>query len=223
MALAALPHVAANDNSASRSTFAVRREWGDREDAALVTAIAAGDAMALDQLYLRYRPLAFATAISLLRDPSTAEDVVHDAFLSVWRAAGSFQPARGPLRAWLMTIVRNAAIDHLRSRRIAPQLQKAIERREIQAHYEEDIHATVVAAADARRLRAAVKTLPPAQRDAIEMAFFSGLTHGEIAARTGLPLGTVKGRLRLGMRRLRQALPDLAPVAMDTAVMPTFA
>ena len=120
MALAALPHVAAIDNSASTATFAVRREWGDGEDAALVAAIAGGDAMALDQLYLRYRPLAFATAVSLLRDPSAAEDVVHDAFLSVWRAAGSFQPTRGPLRAWLMTIVRNAAIDHLRSRRIAP-------------------------------------------------------------------------------------------------------
>ena len=68
-----------------------------------------------------------------------------------------------------------------------------------------------------------MQTLPPAQRDAIELAFFAGLTHGEIAARTGLPLGTVKGRLRLGMRRLRQALPDLAPVAMAAASMPALA
>jgi RNA polymerase sigma-70 factor (ECF subfamily) len=221
MVAAALPRTA-ESVSTSADALACRREWGDREDAALAAAIAGGDAMALDQLYLRYRPAAFATAVSLLRDPSAAEDVVHDAFLSVWRAAASFRPERGSLRAWLMTIVRNAAIDHLRSRRVAPQLQKAIARFEITGTGEDDVHAAVVAAADARRLRAAVQTLPPAQRDAVELAFFGGLTHCEIAARTGLPLGTVKGRLRLGLRRLRQDLHDLAPAAPGSSPRPAL-
>jgi RNA polymerase sigma-70 factor (ECF subfamily) len=219
MEAAALLRVA-EPNLSPRDVIGARREWGEREDAALAAAIAAGDALALDQLYLRYRPAAFATAVSLLRDPFAAEDVVHDAFLRVWRAADSFRPERGSLRAWLMTIVRNAAIDYLRSRRVAPQLEYASERLEIHDAGEDDVHTAVAAAADARRLRSAVRTLPPAQRDAIELAFFRGLTHGEIAARTGLPLGTVKGRLRLGLRRLRQDLPDLAPLYAAAAPLP---
>src|SRR5215212_5738858 len=89
---------------------------GEPGDGALVAAIAAGDGAALDLLYRRYRPLAFGVACKLLRDRPAAEDVVHDAFLSVWRAASSFQPGRGSPRAWLLRIVRNAAIDSLRAR-----------------------------------------------------------------------------------------------------------
>lgn len=181
------------------------------DDADLITAIAAGDAAALDQLYVRYRPAAFATAYAVLRDPGAAEDTVHDAFLGVWRGAASFRPERGSLRGWLLTIVRNAAMDHLRARRFTLQPTVEIDQIERRGHVSEDVSHEVVLAADARRVRAAMRTLPPAQRDAIELAFFGGLTHGEIAARTGLPLGTVKGRLRLGLRRLRRDLGDLTP------------
>jgi RNA polymerase sigma-70 factor (ECF subfamily) len=185
----------------------------DREtlsDNALVAAIAAGDIAALDQLYRRYRSLAFAAAFTLAREPAIAEDAVHDAFLSVWRAATSFQPTRGSLRAWLLTIVRNAVTDHLRTRRLAPP-PDATNHPVPETPASEDVFATVAANAEARRLHRALQSLPPSQRHALELSFFGGLSHGEIAARTGVPLGTVKGRVRLGLRRLRHDLRDLAP------------
>lgn len=184
------------------------------DDLALIAAIADGDAAALDQLYARYRPAALAVAYSVLRDATTAEDILHDAFLSVWRSAASYRPERGSLRSWLMTIARNAAIDHLRARKPLVQPTLEIDRYERLDHATEDVPAIVEGALAAGRLRGAVRALPAAQRDAVELAFYSGLTHGEIAARTGLPLGTVKGRLRLGMRRLRLDLQDLAPEAV---------
>jgi RNA polymerase sigma-70 factor (ECF subfamily) len=187
------------------------RAHDEGDDAALVAAVATGDAVALDLLYRRYRPVAFAAAYGMLRDPNAAEDAVHDAFLNVWRGARSFQPARGPLRGWLLTIVRNTATDHLRARRFAAPSQDAWESSALTAQSDDDISATVAAAADAGRLRAALQTLPPDQRSTLELAFFGGLTHGEIAARTGVPLGTVKGRVRLGLRRLRHELQDIAP------------
>jgi RNA polymerase sigma-70 factor, ECF subfamily len=184
---------------------------GEPDDSALVAAVAAGDIAALDVLYRRYRPLAFAVACNLLRDRAAAEDVVHDAFLSVWRAASSFQPRRGSPRAWLVTIVRNAAIDALRARELARRPCTTSERLQAHAQVDEDIYWTVATAAEARRLSPALKTLPAEQRFAIELAFFAGLTHEQIAEVTGVPLGTVKGRVRLGLRRLRHALHDLAP------------
>jgi RNA polymerase sigma-70 factor (ECF subfamily) len=188
-------------------------ETGPPDDAALVAAVAAGDAAALDQLYLHYRPVAFAAAYALLRDGHAAEDAVHDAFLNLWRAAVSFQPARGSVRSWLLTIVRNAAIDAIRARQRLSPPQSALPLEEIAASPVNDTFATVTAAAEARRLRAALGALPPAQRDAVALSFLGGLTHGEIAVRTGVPLGTVKGRVRLGLRRLRHDLGDLAPAA----------
>jgi RNA polymerase sigma-70 factor (ECF subfamily) len=196
--------------AAPLNTFAIpdrSRIAGD--DTSLVLAIAAGDAGALDLLYRRYRPLAFAAAYALLQDPHAAEDAVHDAFLKVWRAAASFQPARGSLRAWLLTIVRNAAIDQLRTRRVVTRSDLTLDREDAQAGSDPDVASTVEATTDANRLHAALRTLPPAQRHAVELAFFAGLTHGEIALQTGLPLGTVKGRVRLGLRRLRDHLQDL--------------
>ena len=192
------------------NTFAIpdRSRIAD-DDAGLVLAIAAGDAAALDLLYRRYRPLAFAAAYALLQDPHAAEDAVHDAFLKVWRAAASFQPARGSLRAWLLTIVRNAAIDQLRTRRVVTRPDLTLDREDVQAGSDPDVASTVEAASEASRLHDALRTLPPAQRHAVELAFFAGLTHGEIAVQTGLPLGTVKGRVRLGLRRLRDHLHDL--------------
>jgi RNA polymerase sigma-70 factor (ECF subfamily) len=214
MVTLAAPHVMG-------TTVAAGNALSERDDAALVAAIAAGDAGALDLLYCRYRSLAYAAAIALLREPSAAEDALHDAFLGVWRGAKSFQPARGSCRAWLLTIVRHAAIDQLRVRRVASQPPDSL-RDWIDAARDDatDVFAAVAGAADAGRLRAALRGLPPAQRDAVELAFFAGLTHGEIAARTGVPLGTVKGRVRLGLRRLRQDLRDLAPALPQPSLAP---
>jgi RNA polymerase sigma-70 factor (ECF subfamily) len=196
---------------------------GQPDDRVLLAAVAAGDLAALDLLYRRYRPLAFAVACKLLRDPAAAEDVVHDAFLSVWRAASSFQPGRGSPRAWLVTIVRNAAIDSARARELARRPHTTFARLQAHAAVDEDISWSVVTAAEARRLGAALIALPPEQRAAIELAFFAGLTHDQIAERSGVPLGTIKGRVRLGLRRLRHALQDLAPSAPGTPAIQTRA
>jgi RNA polymerase sigma-70 factor (ECF subfamily) len=171
-------------------------------------AVAAGDITALDALYRRYRPAAFATAFALLREPEAAEDAVHDALLRAWRSAASFQPTRGSLRSWLLTIVRNTAFDHLRARQLARRAQPQLAHEAVDG--EGDVFTSVAIAADAQRLREALQALPSEQRRALELAFFAGLTHGEIAVRTGTPLGTVKGRVRLGLRRLRRDLSDLA-------------
>jgi RNA polymerase sigma-70 factor (ECF subfamily) len=194
----------------------------DLEDVTLARALASGEMAALDQLYQAYRPIAFAVAYALLQDACAAEDAVHDAFFRAWRNAASYQQARGSLRSWLLTIVRNTAIDQLRARGVAIRHQPRLQREAI-AESDDDVSTTVSAAADATRLRNALQALPTAQRQALELAFFAGLTHGEIAARTGAPLGTVKGRVRLGLRRLRHDLADLSPEMMSEGQFPARA
>jgi RNA polymerase sigma-70 factor (ECF subfamily) len=201
------------------ATRLCHRVAGEPDDGTLLAGIAAGDVAALDLLYRRYRPLAFAVARGLLRDRAAAEDIVHDAFLSVWRAASSFQPGRGSPRAWLLRIVRNAAIDSLRARELALRPGTTFACLQTDAPSDEDICWTVTTAAEARRLRGALTALPAEQRSAIELAFFGGLTHDQIATRTGVPLGTVKGRVRLGLRRLRRDLQDLAPPSPETRLV----
>ena len=180
------------------------------DEAFLVAAIARGEIAALDQLYRRYRADAFALASALMRNPHAAEDVVQDAFLRAWRRAASYQPARGPVRSWLLAIVRHIAIDQLRARQVARRHQAVLIIDATRADREDDIALAIDSDSDARRVRDALAGLPAAQRHALELAFFAGLTHGEIAERTGLPLGTVKGRVRLGMRRLRHDLRELS-------------
>jgi RNA polymerase sigma-70 factor (ECF subfamily) len=179
---------------------------GARNDEALMAAIAAGDAAALDQLFVRYRPLAFGAAYGVIQDASAAEDVLHDAFLSVWRAASSFRPDRGSLRVWLRTISRNAARDRVRELARARRVQTPLDVVARELSGGDDVATTADVAAEMRRLHAALATLPASQRTVIELNFFGGLSHGEIAARCGVPLGTVKGRGRLGLLRLRREL-----------------
>lgn len=182
------------------------------DDAALLAAMQHGHVEPFGEIYRRYRSAAFATAYRILGDPAAAEDAVHDAFLSVWRGIDSFQPSRGSLRPWLLTIVRNTAIDRYRGRRTLPLDEARLDDAPAAASgFDEEVVAAVAGAGAGERIRRALDALPPEQRLAIELAFFEGLTHPQIAARTGLPLGTVKGRLRLGLRKLRQSLGDLAP------------
>lgn len=181
-----------------------------RDDSALLAAIAAGDAAAFDALYVRCRSAALVTAHAMLQEPTMAEDAAHEAFLRVWQAAPSSRPDRGSLRAWLLTIVRNVALDVHRARQVARRPQPALAPPEL--HGARDEIPTAIAAADeAGRLRAALRSLPPEQRQAVELAYFAELTHAEIAAGAGIPLGTVKSRIRLGLSRLRRDLSDRAP------------
>ncbi|HET9017141.1 MAG TPA: sigma-70 family RNA polymerase sigma factor [Thermomicrobiaceae bacterium] len=177
-------------------------EWADDE---LVRAIAGRDADAMVALYDRYGRLAFALAYRILADGSAAEEVVQDAFLRVWRQAAGFDPGRGTLRSWLLTIVHHRAIDVLRRR--AGRGAGDVELEAVEYGLAgPDVWGEVAAKLQREQVRAAVAALPPEQRLAVELAYFEGLTHVEIAERTGAPLGTVKGRLRLGLKKLQETL-----------------
>ena len=184
--------------------MAVQTLNNERTDAHLLQAIAARDEAALAALYDRYHVLAFSLALRVVNDRGRAEDVVQDAFLSVWRKAASYAAGRGSVKTWLASIVRNRAIDIVRARRESDGDDEAV----LLALRDPgpDILEAVTASLDRTTIRDAVVQLPLEQRRAIAMAYFEGLSHSEIAEASGLPLGTVKSRIRLGMHRLRDLL-----------------
>ena len=173
------------------------------DDVELIVRIAGGDEAALAALYDRHGRLAFALACKAVGDPETAEEVVQEVFLAVWRRAGSYQREKGSVRGWLLTAVRNRSIDVLRARQSRPRTT-AFDDLPLVAP--DDPAQAALAAADARTVREALADLPKDQRIAVELAYFAGLSYPEIATRLGIPLGTVKSRLRLGLERMRQRL-----------------
>jgi RNA polymerase sigma-70 factor (ECF subfamily) len=177
----------------------------DLDDAALLERIAAGESAALEALYDRHSRAAYALARWLVGGAEQAEDVVQDAFLAVWRQAASFDSRRGSPQAWLYTIVRHRAIDLLRRTKSQCTAIDDLAAENI-VDTRHDVEAEVTLNAQRATVRGAILRLPPAQRRAIELAYFQGLTHHEIAARLCLPLGTVKGRLRIALQKLRVVL-----------------
>ena len=173
----------------------------------LMTGIARGDHPALLALYDRYGRIAYGLAYRILGDAGAAEEAVQDAYLRLWRRAASFDATRGGARSWLLTIVHHCAIDLLRRRAGAPPVVAGLDEM-AELRSVPDAWSEVSGRIEWARVRTAVETLPGEQRRAIEMAFFDGLTHREIAERDGLPLGTVKGRLRLGLKRLQSVLAE---------------
>jgi RNA polymerase sigma-70 factor (ECF subfamily) len=175
-------------------------------DDVLLASIGAGDSAALEALYDRHHRTAMALAYRLLGDRLLAEDVVQEAFVSVWRRAGTFQPDRGSGRGWLLALVRNRAIDRLRRSRSQPlerELDPALE------YPDQRGPEPFTAAYDALRaeqVRRALQALPSEQRQSLELAYFAGRTQQEVADETGVPLGTVKSRIRLALVRLKQLL-----------------
>ncbi|HEY1295283.1 MAG TPA: sigma-70 family RNA polymerase sigma factor [Chloroflexota bacterium] len=161
------------------------------------------DLSTLEELYDAYHRQALGLAYRLLGDRHTAEDVVQEAYLSAWRALDTFDPTRGSIRTWLLTIVRNRALDVCRTRRLQPP-QEPVDGHVIVDR--QDIAIEVATQLDNTHTRAAVRQLPMAQQHVIELAFFKGLSHTEIALRLGVPVGTIKGRARLGLARLRTVL-----------------
>jgi RNA polymerase sigma-70 factor (ECF subfamily) len=157
--------------------------------------------------------MGYGLAYRILGDAGAAEEAVQDAYLRIWHRAATFDASRGGARSWLLTIVHHCAIDLLRRRTAAPPvvagLDEMTDRRSVP-----DAWSEVSGRIESERVRTAVETLPGEQRRAIEMAYFDGLTHREIAERDALPLlplGTVKGRLRLGLKRLAGLLAEPAP------------
>ncbi|MGI8558449.1 MAG: RNA polymerase sigma factor [Solirubrobacteraceae bacterium] len=174
----------------------------ERDDRQLMTRIEAGSVDAFEQLYDRYSSRAYWMARSICRDDGRAEEAVQEAFTSIWRNRAGYRPQRGTAAAWLLAIARNRAIDIARrngnhaSRRAG---EEVIER----LHAAGDVAEQAVELADAAGLRSRLAGLPDAQQEVIALAFYGQLTHSEIATKLQLPSGTVKGRMRLGLQKLR--------------------
>jgi RNA polymerase sigma factor (sigma-70 family) len=191
------------------------------DDALLAQRIRSGDRTALGELYDRYASLALATALRVVTDRQLAEDLVHDAFVATWQKIERFDPERGSLRAWLLTIVRNRALDRVRGTRASIEVGVADDQSLLRTGANPTWEAAI-ARRSADQLRGALDELPSEQREAIELAYFGGRTYREIAVLTGVPLGTANGRLRLALAKLRDALllTDAAPSGADEAAQP---
>jgi RNA polymerase sigma-70 factor (ECF subfamily) len=177
----------------------------DEADRAVLARVANGELHALDELYGRYKTMAYSIAYRITNDAAAAEDVVQDAFLGAWRNASRYVEGRGSVKTWLLSIVHHRAIDAIRRRRPVAELP---EREDVPppALRLPDVWGEVAANLDAAAVRAALAALTDVQREAIELAYFGGLTQVEIAERTETPLGTVKSRMRLGLLAMRRSL-----------------
>jgi RNA polymerase sigma-70 factor (ECF subfamily) len=181
----------------------------ERDDRALGRALARCEIGALETLYDRYAALAFALAYRMLGDRESAEDIVQESFLNVWRHADRYDDQRSSVQSWLLSIVRHRCIDKLRSQSARPQVTRSDDALDLPAA--SDVWSDVAQRLTHDDIRAALQRLPAEQREAIELAYFGGYTHIEIAERMGIPLGTVKGRLRMGLQKLRQLLAEMEP------------
>jgi RNA polymerase sigma-70 factor, ECF subfamily len=185
----------------------VGRAWteADEADRAVLARVADGRLEALEELYDRYRTMAYSIALRITSDPTAAEDVVQDAFLGAWRNAGRYEPGRGSVKTWLLSIVHHRAVDSIRRRRPTVELP---DREDIPppGMTLPDLWPEVEAGLDRAAVRSALGGLSDVQREALELAYFGGLTQQEIAARTNTPLGTVKSRMRLGLLAMRRSL-----------------
>jgi len=183
-----------------------RSSTADDADRAVLVRLADGELDALEDLYDRYKTMAYSIAYRITNDASLAEDVVQEAFLGVWRNATRYVEGRGSVKTWLLAIVHHRAIDAVRRRRPTSELPDTADIAVPAALTLPDVWAEVSAGLDADTVRAAVRSLSDVQREAIELAYFSGLTQQEIAAQTDTPLGTVKSRMRLGLLAMRRSL-----------------
>src|SRR5580700_2170099 len=175
---------------------------GDRTDAAVLLAIRSGDENGMAALYDRYSAVVYSVALRVLGDTGAAEDVLQEVFMQLWRNPGLFDSSRGSLGPWLAVIARHRAIDGLRRRR--PETDIA----DVVVSVEPDMAGDAERARAMETVRGALGGMSAPQRSALEMAYFEGLTHTEIATKTGEPLGTVKTRIRTGLQALRKAFAE---------------
>lgn len=182
------------------------------DDQAMATRLAGGDESVLAAMYERWAPQVHTVAFCILGDADEAEDVVEETFWQAWRSAASYDGARAAIPAWLMMIARSRALDALRRRqRMAGRLAAASQAKALADGDEPSVPEPPPAFEFEKRehyarLAAGLAALPPDQREALELAYYAGLSHAEIAVRLAQPLGTVKTRLRLAMQKLRQRL-----------------
>ncbi len=176
-------------------------------DKDLISLVGDGDAQAFAALYDRHSRAAYSLAYRMMNGRQAAEDLTQEAFLKAWRSAGSYRAHRGSVRTWLLSIVGNAGVDRLRSsatrRRIRDCLKAEAPRLQPSETFPEAWRNHL-----GERVRVALRDVPPAQREVLSLVHFSGLTQAEASERLGVPLGAVKGRIRLGLKKLREH-PDL--------------
>jgi RNA polymerase sigma-70 factor, ECF subfamily len=169
-------------------------------DGALIAAIRSGNQDAMAQLYARYSSVVYAVALRVLGDSAAAEDLLQEIFMQLWRSPGAFDSGRGNLAPWLAVIARNRAVDLLRKRRPQTEITETI------VSVEPDLADEAERGRTMEKVRGVLKEMPAAQRSALEMAYFEGYSHSEIAEKTGEPLGTVKTRIRNGLMLLRKVV-----------------
>ena len=181
--------------------------YADHRDEELVRLLGHGDADALEALSDRHARPAYSLALRVLGDPGWAEEVVQDVLLRLWKKPELYDPGRGDLRRWLLSVTRNAAIDGLRGRRgTANARDGGAAPLDFLSDGADDPSDVAWRNMQAETVRAALQDLPDAQREVVELAYFGGLSQSEIAQRTGEPLGTVKTRMRLGLGKLKRSL-----------------
>ena len=168
-------------------------------DLAIVTGLKTGDQGALAELYDRYSSVVYSVALRVLGETGSAEDVMQEVFLQLWRNPGAFDASRGSLASWLAVITRNRAIDSLRKRRPETDIEDVV------LSVEPDMTGDVERGRVAEKVRGVLGSMATAQRTALEMAYWQGMSHSEIAEKTGEPLGTIKTRIRAGLMALRKA------------------
>lgn len=208
-----LPNKTARLQLANDSTIDQAKRTDD-QDATLIAMLVSGEVQALDVLYRRYARPVFSLALRIVGNEADAEEVMQDVLERVWRRAPTFDPQRGRFGSWLLGMTHHVAIDALRKRQRRPQAidtEAAEQVMTLTADPRVDVAETVIQNEQAHRIRQALQALPEAQQQAIDLAFFKGLSHLEIAAATGDPLGTVKTRIRRGMERLKAVLSNEAP------------
>jgi RNA polymerase sigma-70 factor (ECF subfamily) len=179
--------------------LAITKPQPSVSDTEIIARIYSGDEGAMTLLYDRYSHVVYAIALRVLSDNSAAEDILQDVFMQLWRNPQAFNASRGSLAAWLAVIARNRAIDQLRKKR--PEVEPA----ETVISMDPSLESTVERNQAIKKVRSVLADMPAEQRAALEMAFFEGLTHVQIAGKTGQPLGTVKTRIRSGLLAVRKA------------------
>jgi RNA polymerase sigma-70 factor (ECF subfamily) len=170
-----------------------------QDDAALLALVQRGDESAMASLFDRYSKIVYSVALRVLRDPASAEDVLQEVFMQIWRNPNSFIATRGSLGGWLAVVARNRSIDALRRKRPSEPVEDMALASNYNLADEAERNSLM------EKARGVIRLLPMEQRKTLEMAFFDGLTHSEIAEMTGDPLGTVKTRIRSALTSLRKA------------------
>jgi RNA polymerase sigma-70 factor (ECF subfamily) len=177
-------------------------------DQSSLARIARGDQAAFAELYDRHARLVYSLALRILQDRADAEDIVQEVFAQVWAQAARYDASRGAVAAWMLTLTRSRAIDKLRAKRARPEAAMEADAAERVMDFGAAQDLELLSAEQVTRLQRALSELPDAQRTALDLAYYEGLTHVEVAARLGEPLGTVKTRIRQAVIKLREALAE---------------